>query len=171
MKYRESILRHDRLLELVDYNPDTGIFTNKISRSNCSPAGKILGTVNNSGHFIMQIDGVLYLAHRLAWFYCFKEWPINILDHKDRDPSNNSLDNLRECTKVTNSFNSDKRITNTTGIKGAFFDKRRNKYYSQIVVNGKKTWLGYFNTVNEAGTAYLVAAKQLHGEFFNEAII
>lgn len=163
-----KVLTHNRLLELIEYNPDTGIFTNKIRRSSGSPAGKVLGTKNAHGHLIIQIDNKQYMAHRLAWFYCFQEWPENILDHIDNNPSNNALDNLREADKSTNGFNSGKRSNNTSGYKGAFFDSRRNKYYSQIFIKGKKKWLGYFNTVEEASNAYINAAKELHGEFFNE---
>lgn len=168
---KELELTHDRLLELVSYDPDTGIFINKIKRSNCSPAGKVLGTPNASGHLIIQIDKKQYMAHRLAWFYCFSEWPENIIDHIDGNPANNSLDNLREATKSTNGFNSGKRSNNTSGFKGAFFDKRRNKFYSQINIQRTKKWLGYFNTAEEAHNAYVTAAKILHGEYYNEDTI
>jgi len=171
MKEREASLEHNRLLELIYYDPDTGIFTNKINRGNCSPAGKILGTKNASGHLILQIDKIMYMAHRLAWFYCFKEWPENIIDHIDQNPSNNALDNLREADKRTNSYNSGKRATNTSGIKGAYFDKRRNKFYSSMTINGIHKFLGYYDTVEEAGQAYINAAKQLHKEFYNETTV
>lgn len=39
-------MEHARLISIINYDPDTGIFTNKIKRSNCSPAGKVLGTKN-----------------------------------------------------------------------------------------------------------------------------
>ena len=165
-----STITHKRLLELVEYNPDSGDILSRIDRGSRCKKGKVLGTKNATGHIVLQLDKRMYLAHRLAWFYCFKEWPIGIIDHIDRDPSNNRLDNLREATKATNNYNSKLYNTNTTGIKGAFFDCRRNKYYSQIVFNGKKTWLGYFNTSEEAGSAYAVAAKNLHGEFYNESL-
>ena len=170
MKYREQI-SHTRLLELVEYHPDTGIFINKVCRSNISPTGKILGTKNATGHLVLQLDKVIYLAHRLAWFYCFEEWPIGILDHVDRDPSNNKLDNLRESDKATNNYNSKLRKDNKLGLKGAYYDKRRNYYYSQLVIQGKKEYLGSFTTALEAHTAYMNKCKELHGEFFNEDLI
>lgn len=165
------MITHDRLLELVHYDPDTGIFTNKVRRNNISPIGKVLGTKNASGHLVAQLDKKMYLLHRLAWFYCFKEWPEDILDHIDRNPENNRLDNLREATKVTNSYNSRLRKDNTSGIKGVYFDKRRNLFYSQIVANKQKTFLGYFETKEAAAKAYSEAAKLAHGEFINEDTI
>lgn len=163
------MITHERLLELVTYNPDTGVITSKVNRGSRCKVGKILGTKNAYGHLVLQLDKRVYLAHRLAWFYCFKEWPICIIDHIDRNPSNNSLDNLREATKATNNYNSKIYNSNTSGVKGAFFDKRRNLFYSQIVVNSKKIWLGYFQTLEEAGQAYNIEAKKLHGEFYNES--
>lgn len=164
-------LTHDRLLELVNYDPDTGLFTNRVRRSNVSPIGKILGTKNSSGHLVAQIDKKIYLLHRLAWFYYYKEWPKNILDHIDRNPENNRIHNLREATKITNSYNSKLRKDNTSGIKGVYFDKRRNLFYSQIVANKQKTFLGYFKTKEEAAKAYTDAARLAHGEFINEDTI
>ena len=165
------MLTHERLLELVDYSPETGIFTNRIKRSNVSPAGKILGTTNASGHLVAQLDKKMYLLHRLAWFYCFQEWPEDIIDHIDRNPKNNALDNLREATKITNSYNSKIRSDNTIGIKGVYYDKRRNKFYSQIVANKIKTFLGYFSCKEEAAEAYRNAAILAHGKFLNEDTI
>lgn len=161
-------IEHDRLIELLHYDADYGVFTNKTRRSNVSPIGKVLGTANTSGHLVLMVDNVMYLAHRLAWFYCFKEWPEVLIDHIDRDPSNNRIDNLREATKSTNGFNSKLRIDNTIGLKGVYFDKRRNHFYSQIVINKTKIYLGRFDSAQEAHTAYINKAKELQGEFFNE---
>lgn len=163
------LLSHERLLTLVEYCPESGIFRNKVKRGNASPAGKVLGTKNASGHLVLQIDKEMFLAHRLAWFYCFKEWPLEILDHIDGNPENNSLDNLREANKATNNYNTGMIVTNTSGIKGAYYNKSRKYYYSQITFNGKRIYLGGgFKTPEEAGELYRAKAKELHGEFFNE---
>lgn len=163
-------ITHERLLELVEYDPISGIFINKVSRPK-SPKGKVLGSKNASGHLVFQLDKVIYLAHRLAWYYVYKEWPNSTIDHIDRNPSNNSITNLRLANRSENSRNSKINSRNTSGIKGAFFDKRRNKYYSQIVFNGKKIWLGYYSSLEEAGKAYADKAKELHGDFINESAL
>ncbi len=163
-------ITHERLLELVEYFPDTGLLVNRINRGN-SPKGKVLGTKNASGHLVAQLDKVMYLVHRLVWFYSFKEWPTEIIDHIDRNPSNNRLDNLREANKAGNIYNSKLRVDNTSGLKGVYFDKRRGHYYSQIVIQGKKEYLGRFNSAEEAHTAYIQKCKENHGEFLNEDLI
>jgi hypothetical protein len=47
------------------------------------------------------------------------------------------------------------------------FKKSRNKWQSQIKINGKTKHLGLFETEIEAHEAYCKAAAELHGEFFN----
>ena len=62
-------LTAERVRELLDYDPDTGIFVWRKNRSNVR-AGSEAGTVkpegNNCVYRIIQIDGRLLRAHRLA---------------------------------------------------------------------------------------------------------
>ena len=167
MKFNNSIT-YNRLIELVHYEYTTGVFTALVSSGSRRKSGDTLGTKNASGHIVIQLDKVNYLAHRLAWLYCFREWPEEIIDHIDQNPSNNSLDNLRESTHSKNSFNTGLKSNNTSGFRGVFFDKRRGTYYSQIKVNRIKKWLGSFKTAEEAFEAYKKAAKEYFGENFNE---
>lgn len=43
---------------------------------------------------------------------------------------------------------------NTSGYRGVYFHKKNDKFATQIVVNGKRIYLGYFKTAKEAGYAY-----------------
>lgn len=88
-------------------------------------------------------------------------------DHINGNKLDNRRCNLRSATNTTNQWNSKHapRSTNTHGFKGARFDKRFNAYHSQITVNGKSHYLGYFKDPQSASKAYFAAAKRLHGEF------
>lgn len=44
--------------------------------------------------------------------------------------------------------------TNPVKTKGYFYDKRRNMYRVQIVLDGKRNTIGSFKTEEEARTAY-----------------
>lgn len=42
---------------------------------------------------------------------------------------------------------------NKTGVKGVYFDKRHKSYRADIMVRGKKHYLGYFKSLDEASEA------------------
>lgn len=76
-----------------------------------------------------------------------------VVDHIDSNKLNNNLDNLRI---VTNRENCSKERTIKSGLPaGVTFDKPLNKYKSRICIGNKRVHLGYFNTIEEAETAYL----------------
>lgn len=167
---KEDELDWNYLTSVLDYDINTGIFTNKKDRSNSALKGNVAGNsdkVTSNKYLEIYLNKYHYAAHRLAWFYCFKEWPNGLIDHIDGNKSNNSLDNLRECTYSENFYNSNRRKDNSSGYKGVSMDKRSNKYRAYINVAGKQKGLGYYNTAEEAGEAYQKAAKELHGEFYN----
>lgn len=85
-----------------------------------------------------------------------------IIDHINRDKTDNRLTNLRICTIAENSWNSAAR----SGLKGAHFNTRERKWRAQIKVNGKRYFLGFFGTEEAAHEAYKAKARELHGEFY-----
>lgn len=87
------------------------------------------------------------------------------VDHRDGDVKNNTLDNLRICTKQQNEFNTKIRADNTTGFKGVSFNKKRNKYRSYIVYCGKQISLGEYQYKVDAAKVYNKKALELFGEF------
>lgn len=57
------------------------------------------------GYILVGVDNRLYLAHRLIWMMVYGEWP-NVIDHKNGDPSDNRLVNLRNVNQSENILNS-----------------------------------------------------------------
>jgi len=167
-KNKELLPYYERAKELLSYNPDTGVFTKFIKRSNSE---KEVGRVDSRGY--SQIGITLneiqkrLSSHRIAWFVIHGELP-EIIDHIDKNPSNNSIKNLRSCTNRENQFNSRKQINNTSGYKGVCWNKKNKKFVAQIRKNGKPVHLGSFDCPKEASKAYEAKAKELHGEFYME---
>lgn len=87
------------------------------------------------------------------------------VDHINGDALDNRRANLRLCTKQQNTANSGLPSTNTSGLKGASFDRTKNRWASRIGVNGKYLHLGRFKTKEEAALAYDKAAVEHFGEF------
>lgn len=160
----EESVSHARLIELLSYDAKTGEFRWNVTRSWRAPAGSIAGTRPKSGTPIaIGIDGVFYLAHQLAWFYVNGVWAGSEIDHKDGNPLNNAIGNLRPATRNGNVQNVRKaRITNkTSGLLGAYKGKR-GKWFSSICVENKHKYLGTFATAELAHEAYLTAKRALH---------
>jgi hypothetical protein len=96
----------ERLRKLLYYNPITGLFVWAVRNSNRAPVGSVAGTVSKRGCLDISIDGQRYKAHHLAWLYFYGEWPAQLVDHRDTNPLNNKIVNLRLATKAQNGANS-----------------------------------------------------------------
>jgi hypothetical protein len=86
------------------------------------------------------------------------------VDHIDGNGLNNTRANLRAATRSENLWNHKSR-TGSSQYKGVNFHTSRDQWQAQIKFNGKRKWLGYFNTPEEAAVAWDRAARELHGEF------
>jgi len=87
------------------------------------------------------------------------------VDHKDLDPLNNQLYNIRRATHKENSRNRGITKRSTCGYKGVFWEKRANKWRAQLGIDDKKIHLGLFHDIKDAARAYNAAALIHHGEF------
>lgn len=106
----------------------------------------------------------LEMSHRYIYRMHYGDFKGNI-DHKDRDPLNNRIENLRVCTQSTNTINSSIRSDNTSGYKGVTWHKSCQKWASQTMKGGKRVHLGVFECPKEAALAYNYRVKDLFGEF------
>ena len=124
-----------------------------------NPKWKLVKLKPNSkrGEFRINIAERFYLVHRII-ASCFLNLDIEnleeVIDHRDGNPSNNRIENLRPTTHQGNDWN-------RTQAKGYTWDKERKKWMAQIRVNGTHIHLGRFDTEEEAHQAYL-AAKLIH---------
>lgn len=146
-----------RLKELLNYDPETGVFTWLTGQQ----SGEIAGTRNN-GYLIIRVEGHSYPAHRLGWFYIHGTWPDRNLDHVNRTRDDNRLKNLREATPSQNAQNVAAHKDNNSGVRGILWDKSRRKWVAELTVNGKLMFKQRFNLKEEAVFARKQAEKQHH---------
>lgn len=169
---REGNPPKELLLTILEYDRNTGLFCwlwrpDASSQWNGRYAGKIAGTRNKkTGQISITVtwEGFEYriLAHRLAWFFEHGVWPDVILDHKDRNPSNNSIKNLREANFSDNGGNSSFK-PNLSGFNGVhIFDGR---FAVHVRKNRKQYHIGYYPDAITAARAYDTAAVSAFGQF------
>jgi HNH endonuclease len=152
----------ERVRELLDYDPETGVFTWRFGRRKAKK-GAIAGSYTADGYQRICVDRGRYLAHRLAWLITYGVLPPDETDHINGIRDDNRMANLRLATKTLNMENMRRpRIDNTTGILGVSWNKRAKKFRSLIRFAGKNLHLGYFTDPAEAHQAYLTAKRQLH---------
>ena len=126
-------------------------------------AGDPAGSPHHGGYWGVSIDGVFYSMHRVVYYLTHGHCP-EFVDHKDRDPSNNTPSNLRPATRSENGWNSKLRSDSTTGVKGLSWVISKSRWVGLIRCNGKAyTTRSKDRAVVEA---WLVAKRaELHGEF------
>lgn len=88
----------------------------------------------------------------------------NLIDHINGDKLDNRKSNLRLCNKSSNGMNRGTQSNNKVGIKGVTFVRVRNKFRATIFYK-KQIHLGFFNTKEEAGNAYISASIKYFKEF------
>lgn len=160
-----SELTADRLRELLDYDPETGLFTRKIVRTS-----RGTGWPDKMGYLYIMVDAKTHSVHRLAWLYMTGEWPMHEIDHIDGDKANNRFANLRDIPRSANMQNEVRaRITSTSGYAGVSFRKDRGKWIATIRTGPrgkiKSRRLGSFDSAEEAHLAYLEAKRKEHPGF------
>jgi len=157
-----SRMNLNELSAVLSYCPLSGYFTWKSFRGGKARAGSLAGAIDSKGYVQIKINGKLYLAHRLAWFYASGQWPDSHIDHIDRNPKNNAIANLRLCSHAENHQNIDVRSDNSSGVTGVSWIKKSQKWLAYINRNGVRHRIGLFASIDSAVAARLEAKRQIH---------
>lgn len=88
-------------------------------------------------------------------------------DHINGNPLDNRRGNLRLCSLEENVRNVGAYRTNTSGYKGVSRHKTTGRWIAQSSVGGKKHYIGLFDTIQDAYSAYCNFVRVHHGEFAN----
>ena len=90
-------------------------------------------------------------------------WPLDQLDHINRNRADNRWANLRPATASQNAVNSPTPATNRSGCRGV--RANGSGWEAAVRVNGKRICLGTFDDIKMAMLAYNAAAWKHYGKF------
>ena len=99
------------------------------------------------------------ITEYMHWYVIGKPLPGFVTDHVDGNRANNQLENLKIVTVRQNAQNSH---THRAGrLVGTTYFKQRQKWMARIRIDGKKKYLGLFESELAAHQAYLEALGAL----------
>jgi hypothetical protein len=159
---RMITLTHEHLLQVLDYDPATGVFTWKVRASNRLKVGDRAGAVGTLGYRLIMIGGEKFQASRLAIFYVRGEWPKADVKFLNENMDDCSIDNLQEMSRIEAARLRSAPASNTSGLRGVS-PAPRGKWKSAICANYKQIMLGVFDTKEQASAIYEHAMSILSG--------
>ena len=164
-KIKESdIITQKRLQELYSYDVDGFLVCKQKIHSNNSKnkIGDRVGYFNEKKRIcIVGLNKRTYYLHQLIYLYHHGYIPA-IIDHIDRNPMNNRIENLRESSVKSNLANKSDmtgKKKNKTGFTGVSQTKNGKRFFSSI----NQKLIGYYDTAEEAHEAYKREHIKLHG--------
>lgn len=173
----KQILTQETLRELLDYNPETGIFTWKPrplgtfasvragNQWNSRFSGKPAGCTDQlNGYTKITVHGRTCSAHQLVWLYVYGKRPKHEIDHINGVRNDNRLKNLRDVPHVTNQQNQKRaqKSNQSCGLLGVTWNKQSEKWQSYIRYGGRRHFVGHFSCPKEAHSAYLERKAKHH---------
>ena len=157
------MITQQRLKELVDYDPKTGVFIRKTLVRGKGVIGEVVGMKDRDGYLKASFHGRRYFLHRLAWLYVYGVFPKNVIDHINGIPDDNRIKNLRDVSIKVNAQNQTKaQASSKTKLLGVCWHKHKNLFMASIRVDGVVKFLGYFKKAEEGHKKYLEAKRQFH---------
>jgi len=150
------------LRDLLAYDPQTGVIRYRDHPDNRDRAGFIpagvqaLDTSHGEGYRAGRVGPYRrrqnVLAHRVAWALHHGRWPRGMLDHVNRDRTDNRIANLRETDPYGNAQNGGPG-RGALGVVGVYRDRRSGRFQARVIIDGLSYSGGTFGTVEEAAEA------------------
>jgi hypothetical protein len=163
------VITRQEILSIFEVDVARGIMTWKNPPKGAEHTiGKQAGWIEKQKHndrrFVrVQINGRSYSRSRIIFLVAHGRWPHPMVDHINRDSTDDRICNLREATASQNARNTRRTRTVHDLPQGAY--QAKNRFQSSITVDKRAIYLGSFETAEDAHKAYVAAKKVMHGEF------
>jgi hypothetical protein len=146
----------EELKSVFTYDPETGVIKWAIQPNPRIDITQPAGYTKWNGYRQIKYKGFPYMGEVLAWVLYYGKYPERELDHRDGNPDNNRIGNLRDVSHFGNMRNMpchrNGHILGTT--------KKGNRWQASATVQGKRKYIGLFATQEEAHKAYWSAQSE-----------
>lgn len=105
-----------------------------------------------------------YNGEKVRLHQLILDFPNQLIDHINRNPSDNRKNNLRLSNKQLNSINRNCNKNSKTQVRGVG-QLKNGKCYARICIDYKTIHLGCFNTIEEAKIKREEFERQYFGEY------
>jgi hypothetical protein len=132
------------------YDEKTGNFYWAIKPKNGNKSiGDLAGSIDSNGYLTLRVFNKIIKAHRLAWAFCYGNFPNKVIDHINHIKTDNRIHNLRDVSNAENLHNPrGSQINNKLNLLN--IRKKQNKYVVQINKAQKRFHIGVYKTINDA---------------------
>ncbi len=157
----------------IDYSSISGLkwkvrpinhFSNEryCNKFNKQFTGKDAGCKINGYYFVdvaFNKKSLAYPVHRIIYAISngIQDFGDKIIDHIDRDKTNNNINNLRLIELKYNSFNMTLAKNNKSGFTGVYWHEKTKRWRATITENGKNIYLGIYKNIEDA-----IKIRELH---------
>lgn len=156
-----------QVLEHFNYDPMTGNLTWKIDRSIKTKAGMKVGSIAPQGVQLV-FNRKTVGASNIIWCYMTGVWPEMNVGYIDKDKTNLKWDNLRLADNCQIQHSRKINCNNTSGVRGAYWVSRVQKWECSFNCRGEKIRVGWFCNLGDAEQALKSARKKYYGDFAND---
>lgn len=161
-------LTQKMIQEMFDYRVDGNLIRRHSIMGNGNHAGAVIGTIpkgtRSSRYSTTKIHGKHWCVHKLIYLYHHGVVP-DQLDHINRNPFDNRIENLRPANASQNTCNRSTFSNNTSGVKGVSWHKARSCWFVYIDVNKQRRNLGYFKDFELASLVSTESRDLYHGKY------
>ena len=131
----------DSIRDVLDYNPDTGDLTWTVQRGPTTAGTVVRSVIPSTGYYRLTYKGCSYLAHRVAYFISTGEQP-DVVDHINRNKTDNRIANLRSVSKRINSIN--RGLSGISVTKDGYW---RAQYCGRYLYKGKDLMTAHYRRI------------------------
>jgi hypothetical protein len=160
--YKSKEFPVERIRELYDYDDETGYLLSRDSRWAGRPVNGSRSKDDRKWMVKLFREDGSYLRTnygRVVFAWHYGRWPDGSIDHIDRNPRNNRVENLREADRTLQAQNRGNYNYGTS------WRKAEKKWTARVIINGERKFLGLYQTQKAAQEAVMAACDEIGREY------